>query len=652
MSKLQLPMTAIWCTDMNCGDTSHRNGLCDMYNDILKALIEASGSLFTQTRKTRNIKPGWNNFVANHHTEANMAYKAWVLAGRPRQGPELEHKKKMNAKYKYALRYITKHEQALSASSMADYLLKNNITNFWNEVKTLNRTKTALPCNIEGVTAPEDIVDLWRQHYSALFNCIKSEPYDVGVIEDKYIYFHPNEVIKAIGQLADRKACGMDNITSEHLKLAGPRLAVLLSICFSGLVCHGILPDSLMSVILVPVIKDKAGKVGSIDNYRPIALASIISKVLESLILDKISDCISTTDNQFGFKPKHSTDQCIYALKEVVEAYRSQGSTMLLGFIDASKAFDRINHFKLFNKLMHRDVPSSLVRILAFWYSNQSVRVKWGNTQSTSFYVSNGVRQGGILSPALFNAYMDDLSRHLGTCQTGCMVGEMLINHFLYADDLVILSPSSSGFQQLLNICSDYGVEFDIEYNAKKSVVMICSTRDDLNIKFPSFYLSGEELGVVNTTKYLGHILTDTLEDDADMSRQRRVLYVQANMLARKFHHCTTDVKINLFRTYCSPLYTAPLWVRYKKESLLKLKVAYNDCLRILLKKPRSTRASQLFCRLGLTTFMALVRNLTFKFMNRLDRSMNELIVQIVDPSRSSVRYMSKIWDHWYLCLH
>jgi len=111
------------------------------------------------------------------------------------------------------------------------------------------------------------------------------------------------------------------------------------------------------------------------------------------------------------------------------------------------------------------------------------------------------------------------------------------------------------------------------------------------------------------------------------------------------WHHCTTDVKINLFRTYCSPLCTAPLWVRYKKESLLKLKVAYNDCL-------RSTRDSQLFCRLGLNTFMALVRNLTFKFMNRLDRSMNELIVQIVDPSRSSVRYMSKIWEHWYLCLH
>ena len=112
------------------------------------------------------------------------------------------------------------------------------------------------------------------------------------------------------------------------------------------------------------------------------------------------------------------------------------------------------------------------------------------------------------------------------------MVGDTLINHFLYADDLTILSPSSSGFQQLLNICSNYGVEFDIKYNAKKSVVMVCRTKDDMEIKFPPFYLPGEELGVSNTTKYLGHIITDTLEDDADMSRQRRVLYVQANMLS------------------------------------------------------------------------------------------------------------------------
>ena len=221
----------------------------------------------------------------------------------------------------------------------------------------------------------------------------------------------------------------------------------------------------------------------------------------------------------------------------------------------------------------------------------------------------------------------------------------------MYADDLSLISPSSSGFQHLLNICSNYGLDFNIKYNAKKSMVLICRTKDDSELRFPHFYLSGQTVNVAKSAKYLGHIIADTLDDDEDMYRQRRMLYVQANMLVRKFHHCTTDVKVNLFRAYCTPLYTAPLWVNFKKESLRKLQVAYNDCLRILLKKPRSTRASALFCTLGLTTFMALLRNLTYKFMCRLDRSLNRLIRLMTDPLCSSVRFTSTIRGRWHECL-
>lgn len=76
------------------------------------------------------------------------------------------------------------------------------------------------------------------------------------------VHFHCNEVFNAILQLADKKGCGLDNITAEHLKLAGPRLAVLMSICFTGMVTHGTLPESMLSVVLVPVIKDNDGKSG------------------------------------------------------------------------------------------------------------------------------------------------------------------------------------------------------------------------------------------------------------------------------------------------------------------------------------------------------------------------------------------------------
>ena len=204
--------------------------------------------------------------------------------------------------------------------------------------------------------------------------------------------------------LKSNKACSMDHITAEHLKYASQKFVPLLATCLTGFLYHGILPDSMMSVI-----KNKAGKINSKANYRPIALASILSKVLERILLDRLEMYILMNDNQYGFKRKHGTDMCIYALKEIVAKYRSQNSTMFLCFIDASQAFDIINHEKLFIKMNDRGVLKYILRILAYWYAHQSMQVRWGTTVSSPFNVSNGVRQGGILSPALFNVYMDEL---------------------------------------------------------------------------------------------------------------------------------------------------------------------------------------------------------------------------------------------------
>ena len=84
--------------------------------------------------------------------------------------------------------------------------------------------------------------------------------------------------------------------------------------------------------------------------------------------------------------------------------------------------------------------------------------------------------------------------------------------------------------------------------------VLICRTEDDQKLHFPMFYLSGQSLCVSNCTKYIGNIITDKMKDDADMYN-RQMLYVQANMLVRKFHYCCDDVKVNLFGVYCTPMY-------------------------------------------------------------------------------------------------
>ena len=117
----------------------------------------------------------------------------------------------------------------------------------------------------------------------------------------------------------------------------------LLAMCFTSFISRGFLPESMFSVVLVPVIKDKAGKISSKDNYRPIALASVISKLVEVIMLDRIEMCMNTNPNQFGFKRKHGTDQCIYVLKEIIDLYRRLNGSVFVCFLDASKTFDRIH---------------------------------------------------------------------------------------------------------------------------------------------------------------------------------------------------------------------------------------------------------------------------------------------------------------------
>ena len=217
---------------------------------------------------------------------------------------------------------------------------------------------------------------------------------------------------------------------------------------------------------------------------------------------------------------------------------------------------------KLFAKLLERGVPSYIIRILQFWYSHQTMQVRWGMSISTPFYVSNG------------------------------------------------------------------------------------------ELVFPSFSLAGEPLVVVKKVKYLGHVIIDDLCDDDDVQRQCGILYGQANMLARKFYMCTTDVKISLFKAYCTPMYTAHLWCNYSKAKMKKLHVAYNDALRILLKTPRGGSASEMFVTNNVPTFNAVLRNVMYRFMGRLTGSMNTIIVSLIDISQSDTRFSSCFWKHWTRSLY
>ena len=93
-----------------------------------------------------------------------------------------------------------------------------------------------------------------------------------------------------------------------------------------------------------PIVKNRSGNLSHSSNYRTIALATLVFKMFECVLLFSCAEYLSTFDNQFGFKSSQSTNLCIYTLKEFIDYCKTRGTTVYVTYLDASKAFDRIDH--------------------------------------------------------------------------------------------------------------------------------------------------------------------------------------------------------------------------------------------------------------------------------------------------------------------
>ena len=235
------------------------------------------------------------------------------------------------------------------------------------------------------------------------------------------------------------------------------------------MLCHGVAPKSFLDANVIPIPKNPKLNLSDSNNYRAIALSSIFGKILDKIIIAAQSEQLNTSDMQFGFKPQSSTIMCSTILIETIEYYVFNHSPVYVLLIDASKAFDRVCHSKLFELLHHHNVCPIILRLLYNIYSRSEMQVKWKNSLSSTFKLLNGVKQGGVFSPILFSLYIDGLLVRLKNSGIGCHIGLNYAGAFGYADDIALVSPSLYGLRRMINICEMYAIEFDIICNPKKS---------------------------------------------------------------------------------------------------------------------------------------------------------------------------------------
>ena len=145
-------------------------------------------------------------------------------------------------------------------------------------------------------------------------------------------------------------------------------LLLLLSLLFNTFILHGYLPADFMKTAIVPFIKNKTGDTSDKNNYRPIALGNAASKLFEICSLEILDTYLITHDHQFGFKTKHATGMCIFTVKTLDKYYTDQMTLVYTCLLDASKVFDRVNHWTLFEEFIETDAHLLVVRVLLFWY--------------------------------------------------------------------------------------------------------------------------------------------------------------------------------------------------------------------------------------------------------------------------------------------
>lgn len=613
----------------------------DYYTSIMKCVTDASRICLPARSSSvlhDYVIPGWDDIVSDKHAVAREAFLSWVECGKPRQGYEYLSMKKTRAQFKLSLRYCKQHEDMVRADACANSLSAKDYLKFWNSVrKSNNNNATQHAVSVGGCSGDTNVTEMWKQHFSKIYNSIEctedrcsfEQRLKLDLTNADKINITAREVADACSKQKCGKAVGMDDIVMEAYINANLRLYVHLSVLFTLFIKTGYIPDIFMQSVFVPLVKNKTGDLSDVNNYRAIAISTALSKLLEVVISLFVKSDNYFDDYQFGFTAGLSTGLCTSVFKRTVDYYVSRGSHVFVAFIDFSKAFDRVNYWKMFHMLLDDRVNAFIVQLLSYWYGKQQACVRWHNCMSNCFSLGNGTRQGGVLSPWLFARYIRGILVEVVTSGVGCSIGNLVVNILAYADDMVLLAPSWLGLQLLLNIVSVQSVLIDMEINVRKTVCMAFMPEKRNCIvatSFPQFHIGDDCIQFVTSFKYLGHRILDSNSDNDDIQRETSNMYVRSNILLRRFSKCSVSVKILLFRSFCICLYDASLWTRFHSTVFNKLRSCYIRCMKTFFGYKRKDSTTSMLLDLGLPSFDTLMVNAACTFRCQWAKCNNHLI--------------------------
>jgi hypothetical protein len=560
------------CGLRNCSLPAHRQAIDNIAMQLQGVLIECS-ILCIPCKRAATSKPGvsgWNAECKELRQQSLMWHSIWVQAGRPNNGIVADIMRASRRKYHTNVKQVLRSQNEQRNVSLATASCNNRQLDFWDQVKRANayNSKPSVCSVINGCNTGVDIANTFKDMYADTFRAGFTsqddlELFHVSLTEqceaEVWQAFTVDNVAAACLRLkANKKDADLD-LSSDAIINAPHEFHVVLCSLINACISHGHVSPQWRMGTIIPLLKSSTLDKSSAASYRPITLSSLFGKIVDMLILEKYYSCFLSSDMQFGFKKSHSTAHCSHIVKEVINYYVENGSEVFACAIDMQKAFDRVDLTKLFSKLLLTGLSVFIVRILFVLYSNLCLNVFWNGAQSAMFHTLNGVKQGGILSPYLFNVFINDLLLSLQHLHVGCYVGHVFVGCVAYADDVILLAPSLRALRVMLDACSVFALYNNVLYNPAKSHCIRFSSVRPAVVQFP-VCLQGQQLTWVDCITHLGHILSSNCDDSNDIRKRMSDYVRQVNYFLAKFGHLSVIIKSKLFLNYCNSFYGCELW--------------------------------------------------------------------------------------------
>ena len=507
-----------------------------------------------------------------------------------------------------------KTEQATRWKQALEHITFNtNPSRLWKLVRGLNNrymdttdTHEAILTNNTLIPLDRMQVNILNKHYARISQLLHRHR-DTEILHCLHFLqtedLHPplfttQMTEEALKRTKNTTSTGPDGISYLHLKHLGPHAIRALTDIFNTSIQHNTIPNIWKLAKIISILKPNKSPTEP-ASYRPISLLSNPSKILERLVLDNITPHIPLSTTQHGFRPKHSTNTLLTNITQTtLEGLndRKPAKRTIVATIDISKAFDTVPRHLLIDKILNTHIHNNVKKWLANYLSGRHGYTIYNGKSSRTRHYTNGVPQGSVLSPTLFNLYMHDIP----------LPTHPDVHILSYADDLTIISQhsrhetASRQLQQYMYTLENWLQTNRLKVSANKSLLTLVTPYTLEYTVEPQITLNNTIIPTTHNTKILGVTLDRGMTFRQNTHNATDKCQHRLNVLRALTHttygHSKESIT-TLYKQYIRPIltYAHIAWMPDTAQThLQKLQVIQNTALRIATGCVRSTPITHL----------------------------------------------------------